>query len=73
MDGNEYAVKRIPLDSKDDRLNQKITREAKLFSRLNHPHVVRYYSAWIEQAPIQVKSLNTSSTNRPSGAKNSDG
>uniref|UniRef100_A0A183V4Y9 Protein kinase domain-containing protein n=1 Tax=Toxocara canis TaxID=6265 RepID=A0A183V4Y9_TOXCA len=57
LDGNEYAVKRIPLDPKDDRLNKKVTREAKLFSRLNHPNVVRYYSAWIEYAPARSAHL----------------
>lgn len=51
LDGNDYAVKRIPLDPKDERFNRKLAREAKLFSRLNHPNVVRYYSAWIEYAP----------------------
>uniref|UniRef100_A0A915AH84 non-specific serine/threonine protein kinase n=1 Tax=Parascaris univalens TaxID=6257 RepID=A0A915AH84_PARUN len=57
LDGNEYAVKRIPLDPKDDRLNKKVTREAKLFSRLNHPNVVRYYSAWIEYAPVKSQRV----------------
>lgn len=50
LDGNDYAIKRIPLDPKDERFNRKVTREAKLFSKLNHTNVVRYYSAWIEQA-----------------------
>lgn len=50
LDGNDYAIKRIILDSKDERFNRRVTREAKLFSKLNHPNVVRYYSAWIEQA-----------------------
>uniref|UniRef100_A0A915E4J5 Protein kinase domain-containing protein n=1 Tax=Ditylenchus dipsaci TaxID=166011 RepID=A0A915E4J5_9BILA len=51
VDDNDYAVKRIPLNPKSERLNQKIKREAKLFSKLNHEHVVRYYSAWIESIP----------------------
>ncbi|MFH4979162.1 hypothetical protein AB6A40_005871 [Gnathostoma spinigerum] len=74
LDGNEYAIKRIPLDPQEgNRLNKKMMREAKLFSRLNHPNVVRYYSAWIEMAPntnsgdeISVKST-TSDIKRTSG------
>ncbi|KAI1722983.1 protein kinase domain-containing protein [Ditylenchus destructor] len=51
LDDNDYAIKRIPLDPKSERLNLKIKREAKLFSKLNHEHVVRYYAAWIESMP----------------------
>uniref|UniRef100_A0A915PPF6 non-specific serine/threonine protein kinase n=1 Tax=Setaria digitata TaxID=48799 RepID=A0A915PPF6_9BILA len=60
LDGNEYAIKRIPLDPKDERFNRKVTREAKLFSKLNHPNVVRYYSAWIEQASSISKEIECS-------------
>uniref|UniRef100_A0A183E1A8 Protein kinase domain-containing protein n=1 Tax=Gongylonema pulchrum TaxID=637853 RepID=A0A183E1A8_9BILA len=52
LDGNDYAIKRIPLDPKDERFSRKVTREAKLFSKLNHPNVVRYYSAWIDHQPV---------------------
>ncbi|VDN04109.1 unnamed protein product [Thelazia callipaeda] len=52
LDGNNYAIKRICLDPKDERFSRKVTREAKLFSKLSHPNVVRYYSAWIEQACV---------------------
>lgn len=62
MDGNDYAIKRIPLDPKDERFSRKVTREAKLFSRLNHPNVVRYYSAWIEYAPSRKDSVDTLKT-----------
>ncbi|KAL3989303.1 Protein kinase domain family protein [Acanthocheilonema viteae] len=55
LDGNDYAIKRITLDPKDERFNRKVTREAKLFSKLNHPNVVRYYSAWIEQASVAAR------------------
>uniref|UniRef100_A0A1I7VP68 non-specific serine/threonine protein kinase n=1 Tax=Loa loa TaxID=7209 RepID=A0A1I7VP68_LOALO len=61
LDGNDYAIKRIPLDPKDERFNRKVTREAKLFSKLNHPNVVRYYSAWIEQASTTTRETGSES------------
>lgn len=48
LDGNVYAIKRIPLNPRSKLLNKKILREAKLFSRLNHENVVRYFNSWIE-------------------------
>lgn len=51
LDGNDYAIKRIPLDPRDEKLNRKVMREAKLFSGLCHTNVVRYFSAWIEHVP----------------------
>uniref|UniRef100_A0A1I7YLX8 non-specific serine/threonine protein kinase n=1 Tax=Steinernema glaseri TaxID=37863 RepID=A0A1I7YLX8_9BILA len=52
VDGNDYAIKRIRLNPRSEALNRKITREAKLFSRLNHPNIVRYYNAWIEDVSV---------------------
>ncbi|CAJ0962482.1 unnamed protein product, partial [Mesorhabditis belari] len=48
LDLVHYAVKVIPLDPRSEKLNRKMTREAKLFAKLNHPNVVRYYNAWID-------------------------
>lgn len=59
LDDNDYAVKRIFLNPKNDRLNIKIKREAKLFAKLNHEHVVRYYSAWIEAIPVKQNLSST--------------
>ncbi|GMT31167.1 hypothetical protein PFISCL1PPCAC_22464, partial [Pristionchus fissidentatus] len=48
LDGNDYAVKTIALNPGNESLNRRVTREAKIFSKLNHPNVVRYFSAWTE-------------------------
>lgn len=61
LDGNDYAIKRITLDPKDEQFSRKVTREAKLFSKLNHPNVVRYYSAWIEQASTARREIESES------------
>ncbi|KKK19165.1 hypothetical protein ARAM_001401 [Aspergillus rambellii] len=57
IDGQDYAVKKIPLSQK--RLEQlqggnqnqleNIMKEIRTLARLEHAHVVRYYGAWVEQ------------------------
>ncbi len=48
LDGRLYAVKKVLLDSWDQKANGKILREVTTLSRLHHQHVVRYFQAWIE-------------------------
>lgn len=60
IDGQHYAVKKIPLSQK--RLEQlqfggenqleTIMKEIRTLARLEHANVVRYYGAWVEQARI---------------------
>uniref|UniRef100_A0A158R655 Protein kinase domain-containing protein n=1 Tax=Syphacia muris TaxID=451379 RepID=A0A158R655_9BILA len=71
LDGNDYAIKRIPLDPKDDKLNKKVMREAKLFSRLCHPNVVRYFSAWIENV-FHASPSSAQSNSETNGHLNTD-
>lgn len=57
IDGQSYAVKKIPL--KQNRLEQlqfgghnqleAIMKEIRTLARLEHPNVVRYYGAWVEK------------------------
>ena len=58
LDGNDYAVKVIPLNGENEQLIRKVTREANLLAKLKHEHVVRYYAAWIET--VTPDNLNTS-------------
>lgn len=46
LDGRFYAVKEVVSDSPEEL--REILRETILLSRLNHPFVVRYFSAWME-------------------------
>lgn len=48
IDGRNYAIKRIKLNSKYTHLDH----EVELLSKLNHVNVIRYYSTWIENVTL---------------------
>ena len=60
LDGRLYAIKKVSipslavLDSSSmrthDRL-QRVLREVKILALLDHPNIVRYYTAWLEVEP----------------------
>lgn len=64
IDGQDYAVKKIPLSQR--RLEQLqfggqnqlevIMKEIRTLARLEHTNIVRYYGAWVEQAPHATPS-----------------
>lgn len=43
LDGRQYALKRIRLDAKTPAGFARLLREVSTLSRLQHPHVVRYF------------------------------
>ncbi|GAA5862450.1 hypothetical protein JCM3774_002522 [Rhodotorula dairenensis] len=47
LDGHLYAVKKIRLPN-DRASENKILREVTIWSRMNHPNIVRYHTAWTE-------------------------
>lgn len=51
LDGRDYAIKKILLRgnqaSFDERL-ERVLREVKILALLDHPHIVRYYTAWLQ-------------------------
>jgi serine/threonine protein kinase len=52
LDDKSYALKKIKIsvedgDSITDEIN-KVIREAKTLSSLNHPNIVRYYGSWTD-------------------------
>ncbi|KAL4871122.1 hypothetical protein BDV12DRAFT_164818 [Aspergillus spectabilis] len=57
IDGQDYAVKKIPLSQKrleqlqlgNENQLENIMKEIRTLARLEHVNVVRYYGAWIEQ------------------------
>ncbi|XP_003737567.2 eukaryotic translation initiation factor 2-alpha kinase 3 [Galendromus occidentalis] len=50
IDDCSYAIKRIRLPSKQA-AREKVLREVKALAKLDHPHIVRYYNAWLETPP----------------------
>lgn len=66
IDGQDYAVKKIPLSQR--RLDQlqyggqnqleAIMKEIRTLARLEHTNVVRYYGAWVEQAHVDLSNYH---------------
>ncbi|KAJ5677941.1 uncharacterized protein N7477_003574 [Penicillium maclennaniae] len=62
IDGQDYAVKKIPVSQR--RLDQlqyggqnqleTIMKEIRTLARLEHTNIVRYYGAWVEQAHVDL-------------------
>lgn len=60
LDGRFYAIKKISQNSASA-LKDTLS-EIMLLSRLNHPYVVRYYTAWLEEDHDAIESDVFSST-----------
>ncbi|KAF2841608.1 kinase-like protein [Patellaria atrata CBS 101060] len=61
LDGRFYAIKKIKLNSAS--ALSDVLSEVRLLSRLNHPYVVRYYTAWPEEDFADIsESVNDSDT-----------
>jgi serine/threonine protein kinase len=49
IDSRLYAIKKIFLKSQET--CQPVLQEIRILSRLDHPHVIRYYSTWMDVHP----------------------
>ncbi|KAF2088872.1 kinase-like protein [Saccharata proteae CBS 121410] len=56
LDGGHYAIKQIPLTELDDLL-----REVRTMQQLDHPNIVRYHNAWLEQVNEPVPNTRLTS------------
>ncbi|SPO23931.1 related to GCN2 - ser/thr protein kinase [Ustilago trichophora] len=61
LDGRFYAVKKIKLSSSPDE-DERTLREISALSRLDHPHIVRYSTCWIEETHMPMTGLAGSDT-----------
>ncbi|KAK4995059.1 eukaryotic translation initiation factor 2-alpha kinase [Elasticomyces elasticus] len=55
LDGGIYAIKKI---RQSTAALSEVLSEVVLLHRLNHPYVVRYYSAWLEKDSPAISSLD---------------
>jgi len=52
FDGRIYAIKKVK--QKSAAALSEVLSEVRLLSQLNHPYVVRYYAAWVEDDPVSL-------------------
>lgn len=60
MDGGIYAIKKIK--QKTASALSEVLSEVMLLSRLNHPYVVRYFTAWPEEEVVDAASESEDTT-----------
>jgi serine/threonine protein kinase len=60
LDGSRYAVKKVHFAGVASMRFTRILREVKSLARLDHPNIVRYYSAWIEDHSVIEVAPSTS-------------
>eukprot|EP00977_Amphora_coffeiformis_P004488 scaffold965_cov158-Amphora_coffeaeformis.AAC.12 len=81
-DLRDYAIKRVPFQASgySKESVQQVTREVQCLAACDHPHVVRYYTSWLEpswmtgsggKAPVIHTTHNKLLTNGSSGAADS--
>ncbi|KDN44887.1 Serine/threonine-protein kinase [Tilletiaria anomala UBC 951] len=61
LDGRFYAIKKIRLSDSAEN-DERTLREVTALSRLNHAHIVRYVTCWIEQEVLSDGHTTESST-----------
>ena len=52
LDGRKYAVKKVVIAGNAVEYQHhlaRVLREVKILAVLDHPHIVRYYTAWLEE------------------------
>jgi serine/threonine protein kinase len=62
LDKRLYAVKKVKFDLNEEgnEGTQKLLREVTTISRLQHPHITRYYQAWVEGSGRQQQEGHAS-------------
>lgn len=64
VDSRLYALKKVKLNPDNETLNERIMREVKLLSRLNHENVIRYYTAWNETETYEISDNSNKQKNQ---------
>ena len=61
LDNEYYAMKKIIITDELIQLNYDVFQEVKLFAKLHHPNIVRYFSSWIDFDVNSILKFNLSS------------
>lgn len=70
LDGTRYAIKKIHFSGVSSARFTRILREVKSLARLDHPNIVRYNSAWIEDHSVIMERIeNAEDSNHKSKNK----
>ena len=59
LDGTGYAIKKINFSGVSSARFTRILREVKSLARLDHPNIVRYNSAWIEDHSVILERVES--------------
>jgi len=60
LDAMIYAIKKISIKNIGIYPNNRYINEVRILARLSHPHIIRYYSTWIEQPDHNIDDSNIS-------------
>ncbi|KAI6188379.1 Non-specific serine/threonine protein kinase [Aphelenchoides besseyi] len=61
LDGNNYAIKRIPLTDVPWKQIERIKNEVALCSKITDVNIVRYFSSWLETITLDANETDVSS------------
>ncbi|KAI6215243.1 Non-specific serine/threonine protein kinase [Aphelenchoides besseyi] len=61
LDGNNYAIKRIPLTNVPWKQIERIKNEVALCSKITDVNIVRYFSSWLETITLDANETDVSS------------
>ena len=75
LDGRDYAIKKVTIREVDESTFQqelqRVLREVKILAVLEHEHIVRYFTCWLETCHDDAKDNRNSSRNKAESSTNS--
>lgn len=54
VDGKQYALKRIPLDTMDATEIQRVVAEVQLMAQTSSPYIVQYFDSYVENQHLNI-------------------
>mgnify|MGYP000852417665 CR=1 FL=1 len=60
LDGQQYAIKKIPFNDFSNTDNMKALNEVKCLAELSHENIVRYHTTWLELSDVKTEIVEES-------------